>query len=186
LKPATHKTFSVGKPLLRLMLCCMLISTASSAVYPPTASADYKMHCLYLYKFSQFVKWPAPNQEFTIGVVGISPLIPALEQYIASKNKSSAVKYKLLRFASAQAITDCNILYITKEQQGSFDQIVKNTAGKQTLLVAEVPGLIKKGACINLIYEDGTSIKVQVNKSAIESHNLKTSSEFLKLATEIM
>lgn len=168
------------------MLCCTLVCTASSAAYPPTTSADYKMHCLYLYKFSQFVKWPAANPEFTIGVVGISPLLPALEQYIASKNKSSAVKYKLLRFASAQSITDCNLLYITKEQSADFDAVTKKIAGKPVLLVSEVPGLIKRGGCINLISEEGTSIKVQINKSAIESHNLKYLPELLKLGTEVM
>jgi hypothetical protein len=143
------------------------------------------MHCLYLYKFSQLVKWPAAQQEFTIGVVGVSPILPALEQYIAAKNKSSAIQYKLLRMASAQMVTDCQLLYVTREQLGGFDIIEKRMTGKPTLLVSEVPGLIKRGAGINLIAEDGASIKVQVNRSVIEQHGLKTSPELLKLATEI-
>jgi YfiR/HmsC-like len=157
-------------------------------VYAPPANTDYKMHCLYLYKFSQYLKWPdaKPNDEFTIAVVGISPIIPVLEKYIAAKNMSSSVKYKLLKFANAQAITDCNIVFVSKEQVGSFDYIVKSLASKQTLIVAEVPGLIKRGACVNLISEGGFSIKVQINKSVIDAHNLKISPEFLKIATEGM
>jgi hypothetical protein len=157
-------------------------------MYAPSSNTDYKMHCLYLYKFSQYLKWTTvkPNDEFTIGVVGVSPIIPALEKYIAAKNVSSAVKYKLLRFSNAQAITDCNIVFVSKEQVGSFDLIVKNLINRQILLVTEVPGLIKRGACVNLISEEGFSIKVQINKSAIEAHGLKISPEFLKIATEIM
>jgi YfiR/HmsC-like len=160
----------------------------SSTTYAPSNSGDYKIHCLYLYKFSQLIQWPtsAPNNEFTIGIAGISPIIPVLEQYIAAKNKSSTIKYKLLRFSNAQSITNCNILYISKELLGNFDAIQKSVAGKETLLVTEVPGLIRKGSCINLIYEEGASIKIQVNKTAIESHKLKASTELLKLATEII
>jgi YfiR/HmsC-like len=170
------------------VLSCVLVCTMSSTTYAPSNFGDYKIHCLYLYKFSQLIQWPSssPNNEFTIGIAGISPIIPALEQYIASKNKSSTIKYKLLRFPSAQAITNCNILYVTKELLGNFDAIQKSIAGKETLLVTEVPGLIRKGSCINLIYDEGSSIKIQVNKTAIESHKLKASSELLKLATEIM
>jgi YfiR/HmsC-like len=166
----------------------MLVFTASSAVNVPSVNADYKMHCLYLYKFSQLIQWPSavPNNEFTIGIAGISPIIPALEQYIASKNKSSTIKYKLLRFSNPQSITNCNILYVTKELLVNFDAIQKSIAGKETLLVTEVPGLIRKGSCINLMYEEGSSIKIQVNKAAIESHKLKASTELLKLATEII
>jgi hypothetical protein len=169
------------------MLCCTLICTANTA-YMPSPSADYKMHCLYLYKFSQLVKWPAPapNNEFTIGVVGNSPIVPALEQYIAAKNQSATVTYKVRRFSSAQAIGPCQILYVVKDQLPNFDNIMKALAGKPTLLVTEVPGLIKKGSCVNLIYEEGASIKIQINKSAIEAHNLKMMPQLLSLATEVM
>jgi hypothetical protein len=169
------------------MLCCMLISTASSAVYPPPPPADYKIQCLYLYKFSQLVQWPQSNtKEFTIGVVGISSLIPVLEQYIAAKNRISAIKYKVVRFASVEYITDCNLLYVVKDQAGNFDMITKKLNGKPTLLVTELGGLIKRGAGINFIAEEGASLKIQINKAAIESHNLKVLPELLKLATEVM
>jgi hypothetical protein len=164
----------------------MLIGTASSAVYPPPP-ADYKIQCLYLYKFSQLVQWPQSNtKEFTIGVVGISSLIPVLEQYIAAKNRISAIKYKVVRFASVEYITDCNLLYVVKDQAGNFDMITKKLNGKPTLLVTELGGLIKRGAGINFIAEEGASLKIQINKAAIESHSLKILPELLKLATEVM
>jgi hypothetical protein len=169
------------------MLCCMLAFTTGSAVCPPTTSTDYRMHCLYLYKFTQLIKWPVPPaQEFTIGIVGISPVIPSIEQYFAAKNKSSAVKFRIVRFKNASDITTCNLLYVAKQQAGiGFDEILKRTAGKPTLILTEVAGLIKRGACINLISEEGISLKVQINKMAIESHNLKPSPELFRLANEI-
>jgi hypothetical protein len=148
----------------------------------------YKMHCLYIYKFSQLITWPEANnnQEFTIGFVGISPLIPELEQYTSVKNKSSAKKYKLVRFANVQAITTCNILYLAKDQLGNFDAIIKKTSGRQILVISEVAGLIKKGSCVNLISEEGSSIKIQINKAAIEAQKLKYSAEFLKLGNDVL
>jgi hypothetical protein len=187
LKRAAHKPAFIRKSFQRLLLCCALVCTVCSAA-APVPSENYKMHCLYLYKFSQLIKWPAPetSREFRIGVVGITRLTPVLEQYIASKNKSSAVAYKVLRFETAAAITDCEMLYIAKEQLSSFDAIVKKMTGKPTLLVTEVPGLIRRGACINLIAEEGASIKVQGNRGVIEAHQLKASPEFIKLCTEIL
>jgi hypothetical protein len=162
---------------------CTVCSAAA-----PTKKDNYKMHCLYLYKFSQLIKWPgtAASREFRIGVAGVTRLTPVLEQYFASKNKSSAIQYKVVRFETAQAITDCDMLYIAKEQLGSFDMIVKKLAGKPTLLISEVPGLIRRGTCINLISEGGASIKVQGNRNSLEAHQLKVSPEFLKLCTELM
>lgn len=139
-----------------------------------------------MYKFSQLVKWPNPQpQEFTIGIAGISPLVLTVEQYFAAKNKSSAIKYKVMRFTNANDITNCNLLYVTKQQAGSFDEIVKKFEGKPTLIMSEVAGLIKRKSCINLIYEEGSSLKVQVNKAAIESHNLKPLPDLFKLANEV-
>jgi hypothetical protein len=167
-------------------MSCLLVCLVNVAAYAP--SSDYKMHCLYLYKFSQLVQWPEENTggEFNIGIVGVSPLIPQLEQYIAAKNKYSIVKCRVIRFTTVQAISKCDMLYVTKEQLPGFDMILKNLAGKPTLLVSEVPGLIKRGACINLIIDDGASIKIQINKAAIESHRLKASPELLKLGSEVM
>jgi hypothetical protein len=161
------------------MLC------AVSRAIPPPPVSDYKIHCLYLYKFSQSLKWPTEPKEFIIGVVGISPLIPTLEKYIESKNKSSVIKYKVVRFANAQAITECQILYVVKDQINNFDLINAKVVGKSILVVSEVPGLIKRGSGVNFIADDGYSIKVQMNKAVIESHQLKTTTDFLKLGTEI-
>jgi hypothetical protein len=185
LKAFFHKRFWATRFFIKLLLCCTFICAVNIAARPP--AADYRMHCLYLYKFSQLIKWPQPEtaKEFTIGVVGISPFLPVLEQYIAAKNASSPVKYKLIRFATAQQVTDCHLLYVTKEQTGGFEMLVKKFDGKPVLLVTEVGGLIKRGAGINFIYEEGASIKVQINKAAIESHNLKITPGLLKLGAEI-
>jgi len=168
-----------------MILCAIVLISGGFNSAP--VSADYKMHCLYLYKFSQLVKWPEPRakQQFTIGVVGITPLAPSLEQYLSVKNNSSAVKYKLLWFKSFESIADCDLLYVSADQLKNFDQIVKKMNGRSTLIVSEVKGLIKRGAGINFIYEEGTSIKVQINKTAIEAHKLKVSSELLSLGTVV-
>ncbi len=174
--------------MLRKLLPALLFTgIVANTMHPPGQAADYKMHCLYLYKFSQLITWPYKKEgEFVIGVAGNSLLIPTLEQYIISKNKSAVVKYRLLKFSSVQTITDCDLLYVTSDQLGSFNAIIKKTTGKPTLIISEVPGLIRRGSCINLLYDEGSSIKIQVNKAAIESRELKVSSDLFKLAAEVL
>lgn len=169
----------------KILLSLILIVSLSSASY--TTEYGFKICSLYLYKFTQLVEWPTQNnkKEFVIGVIGVSPLIPELEKYIASKNNYSVIKYKVIRINDITKISDCDLLFITKSKSDTVAQVVKTEEGKPTLIVTEQPGLIKRGACVNLIEEEGSSLKIQINKASIESHHLKASSDLIKLSHEI-
>ena len=169
----------------KILLSIILIVTMNSATY--NSDYEYKIYSLYLYKFSQLVEWPAQStkKEFVIGVIGISPLIPELEKYVNSKNSYSAMKYKVVRISVTNKISNCDLLFITKAKSDTIAEVVKNEEGRPTLIVTEQPGLIKRGACVNMISEEGSSLKIQINKSSIASHRLKASSDLIKLSHEV-
>jgi hypothetical protein len=170
-------------PSILLCILALLVCTSSR-----TAGYDYRMHCLYVYKFSQLTQWQVQksNTDLVIGIAGITPLVPELEQYIKSKNNTLASKIKVIRFASAAIASQCDVLYITKEQIKNTDTYLQKFKNKPVLIITEVPGLIKKGACINLIYEEGSSIKIQMNKTAFANQQIKITPELAKLANEII
>jgi YfiR/HmsC-like len=159
---------------------------ASGLFISSFSQADYRLPCLYIYKFSQNINWPITKKEagIVIGVYGISPIIPALDEFFKAKSRGS-VKYIVKKIRTSQEANECDILFVTKERITSFEKFVTDLKGKSILIISEVPGLGRKGACINFLYGSGDELKVEINKSCLESRNLKISTEALKFGIEI-
>lgn len=153
---------------------------------PAQAQPDYRIWCLYMHKFSQHVKWPEskPGNEMIIGVYGISPIIPALESYFKQRN-SASMTYKIKKVTTPEEARSCNMLFITKEQQAAFPTLVKDLKGKNVLIMAEIPGIAKRGACINFLQETDIMVKVEINKHCIEGQGLKISTQGMSYGTEV-
>ena len=145
------------------------------------AQVNYKIHSLFVYKFTQYIEWPAGSNsgDFTIGVVGSSPIMAELEQ-IASSRKvgSQAIVVKKI---SANDAVKCQMVFVTESSNGQLSDILSKVKGKPILLVSETDGAGKKGAGINFIIVDD-KMKFELNKNAITDQGLKVSGDLLKLA----
>ena len=151
-----------------------------------SCQSDYRLPCLYIYKFSQHIKWPETTEvkEIVIGVYGISPIIPALEEFFKARSKGT-IKYSIRKITTADGAAECDILFVTKERLSGFEKLVADLKGKSILIMSEVPGLGKKGACVNFLYGSGNDMKVEISKHCIESRGLKISTEALRFGVEI-
>ena len=67
----------------KLMFVIMIMLFAFQA----TAQVNYKIHSLFMYKFTQYIEWPSTSGDFVIGVVGSSPIIAELEAIAATKRR---------------------------------------------------------------------------------------------------
>lgn len=155
-------------------------------IHHAQAQTDYRIWCLYMHRFSQHVKWTDQEElkEIVIGVYGISPLIPALEDYFKMKG-TSRLTYKIKRISSADQAVGCQILFVTKEHLGDFASLETLLRKEKTLLMSEIPGLAKKGACINFLQNSESELKVEINKKCIEMHGLKISEQALSYGVEV-
>lgn len=145
--------------------------------------ADYRIHAVFLYNFTKYVQWPNSSQsgDFVIGVVGNSPIYDELMKITDGKMAGSQ-KIVVTRFKSAEAITNCQMLFVSSHV--NFESIQAKTAGKPVLLITEKAGLAQKGSNINFVIKEN-KWRFELNENATRNAGLKISAELAKLAITV-
>ncbi len=140
------------------------------------------IHSMMVFNFIKYVQWPAQDKsnEFIIGVVGNDEVFNKLSTWYGGKPNGTKT-YVIKKFASANEVTDCQLVYIDKSKSNDFEAIEVKLKGKNTLVVTNKNGLGAKGSCINFkTVED--KLRFELNKNAIEAANLKVSSSLIAMA----
>ena len=143
---------------------------------------DYKSYSLFVYNFMKYIEWPPENakSDFVIGVFGDSPIIKELETLAASK-KAKGKTIVIKKLASIDENTNCQLIYVASGKSGQLKTILPYLKSKSILLVTERDGLAKKGADLSFTELEDDILKFEINKQAIEAHNLKIPSSLISL-----
>ena len=151
-----------------------LVGLLSLAAYGSQAQqgTDYAIHANIIYRFTKYIEWPNDKKsgDFTIGIVGDSPLYDVLKDFVVNKTAGSQ-KIVIKKMSSSASSYNCNILFICEDESGKLKKIAGITAGTPVLILSESAGLARKGSCINFITVD-EHLKLEINKSNIEQRNL--------------
>ena len=141
-----------------------------------------KIKAVFIYNFTKYIEWPKSYKEgeFTIGVVGKSPLYSELIKMTQTK-KVANQPLQVKRFNTPDDISKCHILYISKDKSAELSSVVKKLKNNSTLIVTEETGLVDKGAGINFIIKNNRQ-KFELNKGNVEKYKLKVSSNLEALA----
>ena len=164
------------KRLLSLIcfIACAHIVVAQNKV------EESKLKAAFIYNFIKYIDWNTDStNEFTIGIIGPSPIYQSLQEIAVSKtvnDKEIVVKH----FDNPDDITFCNILFISENDPFSLSSVLAKV-GKGTLSISEEPGLAAQGTAFNFV-EVRDKLKFEANVKSINSAGLKASSQLLKLA----
>jgi hypothetical protein len=141
-----------------------------------------EIHSMMVFNFIKYVQWPNQDKssEFIIGVVGNDEVFNKLNSWYGGKPNGNKT-YVIKKFASAQEVTECQILYLDKSKSNEFEAVESKVKGKSTLLVTNKSGLGAKGSCINFRTVDD-KLRFELNKHAIEASNLKVSGSLTSMA----
>ncbi len=150
------------------------------SVVQVNAQVNYKIHSLFIYKFTQYIEWPSKSGDFVIGVVGNSPIISELEAIAATK-KVDTRNIVVKKMAASADFGECQMVFVSEGQSATIGTIAGKLQGKPVLLVSESPGAAKKGSGINFVIVDD-KMKFELNKAAVEKQGLKVSGDLTKLA----
>ncbi len=159
------------------LIITLLLLAFSWSTY---AQVNYKVHSLFVYKFTQYIEWPSQSGDFVIAVVGNSPILSELEAVAASK-KVGTRNIVIKKLTASADMSGCHIIFVSEGQSGSLASISSKVVGKNTLVISETNGGAKKGAGINFIIVDD-KMKFELNKGAVEKQGLKVSGDLTKLA----
>ncbi|MCU0430460.1 MAG: YfiR family protein [Cytophagaceae bacterium] len=149
------------------------------------AQVNYKLHSIFIYKFTQYIEWPdkASGGEFVIAVVGSSPIQAELEGLAATK-KVGAKNIVVKKLTPSSDFSTCHIIFLAEGQSSHLSSIAGKVVGKPILFISEVTNGAKKGAGINLIIVDD-KMKFEMNKGSVEKQGLKVSGDLVKLAVQV-
>ncbi len=156
--------------ILLSVAVCMIATNAKSQ------GINYKVHALFIYKFTQYIEWPTTNATYVIGVVGNSPIIEEL-QALANTRKNLTIK----KLTATSDLSGCQLIFVSENSSSSLGSISGKVTGKPVLVISETGSGAKKGAGINFVMKDD-KMKFELNKGTVERQGLKVSGDLVTLS----
>jgi hypothetical protein len=176
---------------LCLLACCLVFGGARAALAQQAEeeaviNREYPLKALFLYNFGGYVEWPVEafsraDDPFVIGVLGSAPLDDTLRE-ISNTKKINGRKISVERFASADSIKPCHILFIGRDVQPQVQRsALERMRNQPVLVVGETKGFAGLGGSVNFFVE-ANKIRFEINLEAARQQQLKISSKLLALA----
>ncbi len=162
---------NLHKILVLLAISVCMVTTISKA-----QTINYKVHALFLFKFTQYIEWPAANGNYVVGVVGNSPILEEL-QNLALSRKNLIIK----KMSASSDLSGCQVVFISENSSTQLSAISSKLSGKPILVISETGAGAKKGAGINFVMIDD-KMKFELNKGTLERQGLKVSSDLVTLS----
>jgi hypothetical protein len=134
------------KNKITTFLLLLLLSVCMATLNSKAQSVNYKVHALFLYKFTQYIEWPAANGNYVIGVVGNSPILEEL-QTLANTRKNLIIK----KLSATSDMSGCQLIFVSENSSGQLSNVSAKVAGKPVLVISETGSGAKKGAGINFV-----------------------------------
>jgi hypothetical protein len=165
------------------LICCMGGPGIAGEIAP--VAREYSVKAAFLFNFAQFVTWPdrafvSEHAPFCIGILGQDPFGGALEEIV----KGESIKghpMTVRRFASSEVPADCQILFISRTEEGRLSGVLSTLQGRPVLTVSELEQFGQRGGVIRLLVV-GKQVRFEINAAAAERSGLKLSSKLLHLA----
>lgn len=166
------------KNKLRFYIGLLVLAITAGIIAPQSKAQgiNYKVHALFLYKFTQYIEWPSANGNYVIGVVGNSPITEEL-QNIANTKKNVTVK----RLSPTSDMSGCHLIFVSEGSSTHLSSVSSKVSGKPVLVISETGSGAKKGAGINFIMVDD-KMKFELNKGTVERQGLKVSGDLVTLS----
>jgi hypothetical protein len=168
-----------------VLLCglgCLTLPVSRAWSAAPTAD---QVKAVFVFNFSHFVQWPpetfaSPSEPFVIGVLGGFQQAALLEEAVRGEQVEGH-PLQVRRFASAEEIGDCQILFIADNQGARLEEVLARLNRRGTLTVSDLPGASRRGVMIQLATER-SRIRLLINVEEAQAAGLTISSNLLRPA----
>jgi hypothetical protein len=150
-------------------------------------AAEIDVQAAYLYRFGQFVRWPAAavadGKPFTICVLEPDPFGPALDATLAHESIGghTAVARRIARVADASG---CQMLFLTDHWSSQLGEVLGPLAHSPILTVSDMPDFTARGGMIQFVSRDNR-VRFEINLAAIDAAGLTASSELARVALAV-
>ena len=166
-----------------LLLAVLWAFVATSSAQP--VAREYQVKAVFLFNFAQFVEWPArafPDAAapLVIGVLGQDPFGSALDETVRGE-KIGDRPLVVRHFPRVAEVDQCHILFISRSEAGTLDEILATLKSRSILTVADTEGFALRGVMIRFLTENN-HIRLRINLDAAKAAGLTLSSKLLRPA----
>jgi hypothetical protein len=171
---------------LRAWLAALLL--ALPALAAAQADREVQVKAAFLYKFGDFVEWPAeafagPDGVFVIGVVGADGVAEELEKVVTGRTvQERAVVVRRLR--RGEALGRLHVLFVGQSEAARLPELAAAAQGQPVLVVSESENATARGSMINFVSVEGR-VRFDVALPSAERGNLKISARLLSVARRV-
>jgi len=169
---------------LRCLAALLLLAWPGARAHaaPEPKLLEYQAKAGILYKFADYVEWPAQafassNAPITIGILGDDPFGPFLDDLV----KQVTVNHRSLVIRRSRELDDlksCHLLYISLSEKGRLRSILDRLGRASVLTVSEIDGFASRGGMIHL-YVKSKKPTYRINPGSARRAGLKVSSLLL-------
>lgn len=173
------------RDLLLPLIMWALVNATSPGNTTAQSSPEYQLKAVFLFNFAQFVEWPAsafpePDTPLSICILGEDPFGAYLDETVRGEtvaNHPLAVR----RYRTVEEVTGCHILFVSRQEQGHFKEILDSMKGQSVLTVSDAERFASRGGMIRFV-TDRSRIRLRINLEAARAANLTLSSKLLRPA----
>jgi len=151
---------------------------------------ENQLKSVYLYNFTNFVKWPKntfydSNTPFIIGVLGDCKFIDELKEIVKGEkvDKTHPIQIKVLQNSDEADI--CQIVYTTYDDKNSLLKLFALLKEQSILIVGDSKNFAKLGGTIEFVNVD-KKVLFDINITVAESAGLTISSRLQRVARKIV
>ncbi|HJV22251.1 MAG TPA: YfiR family protein [Holophagaceae bacterium] len=148
---------------------------------------EYETRAAFLLSLAKFTEWPEGaipvGEPISLGVVGDSPMAPALEAL--GQGTLLGRKIVIRRFRNASEVQPCHILYFTSAEERFLPNLRAKLAAHGTLTVGETSFFLGYGGALHLFSEDGR-LRFVLNRAALDQSRLRVAVQVQRLAKQVI
>ncbi len=177
--------FSLRKfliPVLALLVTSLpaVSSADQNTEKKPNGFTEFELKALFLYRFGDFVDWPAlSGPSLNLCVLGQDPFGSLLDYFEKKPVKNGTLRIQ--RPHSLDSIVSCHILFVSRSEKKNAERILSVARQHAILTVSELEGFTCSGGVARLfVLKDRVSL--EVNLDAAKHSGLEIDSKLLGLA----
>jgi len=160
-----------GGRLFLLLWMIWVLAPGGAGTRAADIAPEYVSKATYLTRLRDFVRWPG-SDEITFGILGEDPFDGALD------------KVNVKRSTKIEDLKDCQVIYISKSEQGNLDRLFDSLGSANILTVGDSEGFAKQGGMIGFVME-GDQVRFEINTGSARRAGLKIDLRLLKLALRV-
>jgi hypothetical protein len=170
-------------PMLVLLL--LLAQAARSFAADPQTLTEYQIKAGFFFNFTRFVDWPesafvTASSPILICVLGETPLTDLVTDVALGKVVNGRA-VSIRRVKASDDLRQCNLLFISAEEERHTAEILASVKKTNTLTVGETPGFAQAGGMINFSIQENR-VKLELNLEATTRAGLKVNSKLIAVA----